>query len=345
MDGVDPHTYPGDCPNTSFITDGHTATPLDVLDSQGLTVIGDEQTEKLDDFLRQQGVPGLAERIPVVAYGANLNPNTLRKKMDYGGQRPDMQIIPTLYGQMKGIDVVWGERPGNRGAFFAELYADEQTADTTVRMGVNLLTPAQLLLLHRTEVSYILGRYSEISLDNGQSLPAIMYAGHGRVLQKDGRPVAAAGWERERSTLPELTSRQAFDFIMRHTTVQQHIVDMMSASSEAISADSFSDYLLALETPKERTEQVRNLIPVVRAAGLSSSVALRESLEEEYPWANPSGVPRYGELIEGQANSRLIRMPEQELPFDAENGEASQRRSATLRAVRRHFARLQGRLA
>ncbi len=72
MPDADSHRYPGERPETSFLTDGTNVMPLayDTETSQ-FEVTTAEGIQEVDDWLDARGVAQLEDRIPVVSYGAN----------------------------------------------------------------------------------------------------------------------------------------------------------------------------------------------------------------------------------------------------------------------------------
>lgn len=339
---ADPHRYPGERPDHSFYTDGVDVMPIEVADDFSMTVVTRNGVQPINDMLTEAGVPTMEERIPIVAYGANLCPQTLRNKMKQEG-RPDLAIVPTVYGWLHGADVVWGERPGVRGAFFAELYADESVADTSVLVGINFLTPEQILFMHKSEGSYNFGNFSEVTLENGRNVPAQMYVGAGNALQKDGQPVAVEGIERQNGHLPSQNSFDTLEYLLENDIVRSAIASNMGVAPEEVTARGYTDFMLSLEPP-ERLIKARTLIPVVREAGLSASTGMSDVATKIHSWSNPSTAPRWANILSGTPASTLINLPEQELPREGLSEEALDARSKVLTAVQKHWHRSVGRL-
>ncbi|MCH9019667.1 MAG: hypothetical protein IIA73_04805 [Proteobacteria bacterium] len=142
--------------------------------------------------LRDLGVPGLDERVPVLAYGSNAAPEQLARK--YAQLDGDV-VIPVLRARLAGYDVVYAPHITGYGAIPATL---EVSAATVAGVAVAFLTAPQLALMHDTEIAalnYVYGRLSHLALEF-DGLPALdsVYAYltlHGS-LALDGAPTALA---------------------------------------------------------------------------------------------------------------------------------------------------------
>ncbi len=335
LKGNDAHRYPGERPPSSFVTDGESVIPM-AFSTEGALVHLDGSATSLDEYLGQQGLPVSEDRIPIVGYGSNVCPPTLARKLDYEG-RPDLKILPVMYGWMSGVDAVWHERPGQRGAFFAEMYAGEETEQTSLRVGVGLFTPEQLLFIHKGEQTYDLGQFSTVELDNGHKIPALMYVGSERILEIDGSPVAVSGIERQNPGLTEMTSRETLDCLLEKQDIRQKIADIMECDEQVITTDAYTEYVQNLPTISAKRAFNDRISEIVRIAGLSSEFSMSKMAESDLSWSNPSTLPTFGDLIRGDiTGSKLIRLPEQDIPRGIGDEE---KRQLVLKALRKHWYR------
>ena len=85
-----PESYPGDCPPGHYLLCGDQILPLEenyAGNGYDLFTAPGERVD-LDAFLAESGASPVAERFPVLAYGANRNPGTLAIKFRHYGS-PD----------------------------------------------------------------------------------------------------------------------------------------------------------------------------------------------------------------------------------------------------------------
>ena len=126
------HSYPGDRPETSFLVDssglmenGPMVYPMIAsVDKDGRLIVEvktDGGNKDLDHLLEGLSLPKMKDRIPILAYGANVAPAAAQKKYGVGG-RPEIGFVPTLYAQLPGHEVVWFQNPGQKGNAIAALY-------------------------------------------------------------------------------------------------------------------------------------------------------------------------------------------------------------------------------
>ncbi len=202
--------YPFARPEGSFMTDGETVTPVP---SEYPAF-----REAVDAMLDSQGMPVLADRIPVVAYGANVSPAKFKEKMGKYGDaaiQTELQTVPMLAVEVPDSMVVWHGKPGQSGGVFSELYKGEDTEGESARAVVQFLTNEQLALLHATEgVTYHLAPV-DVQTADGTTLHALAYvAGTSSMLVKDGKPVTVkTGTESGREGM---TAREAVAFMLEH---------------------------------------------------------------------------------------------------------------------------------
>jgi hypothetical protein len=148
-----PFTYPGTHPAGGFALIDDAVH--DVIwhepphpESIGLGAAG----AMLDDILSERRLPALQHRYPVLTYGGNRNPATLRLKLEhYGYTSPgDGTVLPVLPARIRGFDAVAGGL-SSQGYLYADMYADDRTADTELFVHVLLLDADQLRVMHDSE--------------------------------------------------------------------------------------------------------------------------------------------------------------------------------------------------
>lgn len=143
---IAPATYPGSAPDHPYLLLGDRVVPLDVrLRGDVLRVTLADGTP-VDDVLRRVGVAPLAERVPMVAYGANRSPHSLALKF---AQHPGAAeaAVPVLAGTVGDVDVV-GAALSSQGFFYADL---AESPGTRVSVLLTLLDAVQLVAIHDSE--------------------------------------------------------------------------------------------------------------------------------------------------------------------------------------------------
>lgn len=336
MPDADPHRYPGERPETSFLTDGTDVMPITFsAETSQFEVTTTHGVQAVDDWLDSQGATKLEDRIPVVSYGANLCPKTLRKKLTYEG-RPDLQIVPTVYGWMDGVDVVWHERPSLRGSFFAELYAGPEVANTKAEVGVTFLTPEQLLFIHKTEANYDFGQFSTIEITPEMTIPALLYVGSAGILLKDGKPIGVEGVKRQNAVLSAGRSKDMLAYVLQFPEVRAVASEAYGIPEAELTPDTYTQAALALPAGKRKMPAVATEEPI-RALGLAGTVSMSAAADHRFSWSNPSTLPTWGLLTQEHVHAQpLIRLPEQEVQL-ASSEEGREQRQVVLRAVQKHM--------
>ena len=148
-----PFTYPGTHPAGAFaLIDGAVREVIwhepPHIESIGLGPGG----MLLDEILAERRLPALRDRYPLLTYGGNRNPETLRLKLQhYGYISPGEGIVlPVLPAQIRGFDAVAGGL-SSQGYLYADMYADDRTANTELFVHVLLLDADQLRVMHDSE--------------------------------------------------------------------------------------------------------------------------------------------------------------------------------------------------
>lgn len=248
--------YPFARPDHSYCTDGETVTVMPDTFS-AFTVAADE-------LLTQRGVPVLAERTPVVAYGANASPVKLTGKM--GGKftpeelRGELQIVPSIMAEMDETAIVWHGKPGQTGSVFAELYRSPETAGVVSSCFVQFLTNEQIALLHASEgVTYHFAPLSVRVGSDSHQMEALAYvAGMSEVLlDKAGKPI-----------LVKPLTKEAGEVTM---TAHEAVAYMLENAGEAVETVNPIEYIeTAPKTLAEKKARQAKVRKALGEAGLSA---------------------------------------------------------------------------
>ena len=158
-----PESYPGACPSGHYLLCNGSVYPLvETTAGSGYDVVHESgKREELDSHLARLGVCPLAERYPVLAYGANRNPGTLNIKFHHYGSSSlaSNYCIPVLKATIRGADVAACRLHGH-GYFYGELLVDSSFSEQTeLEVRVGLVDLGQLR-----------------ALNDGEGLPQQMYS-------------------------------------------------------------------------------------------------------------------------------------------------------------------------
>lgn len=315
----DPLLYPGQRPESSYLTDGRGIYNIETqITEEGLQFFMTDASGArmpVDEYLRQAGVPTMDERIPVLAFGANVSPGSLASKFKKVG-RDDALIIPTIYASLPGHDVVWSGGPGVRGNLIAILYEGEETKDTSVNVAVNFLTREQLLVMHATELSYDL---SSVDVDvrtngaqGGAKIRAYYYCGNDNVYLRDGKPVAVGSINATGRTLPGESTEKLLDELFADPDIMAAVAGKHPELQDATARD-FVNFVKTLEDPAARLTLKREIHAVIADLGKSKKVRPADARTRLESWANPSTLPTWGEQKQGIWHHDLYVLPSQEL--------------------------------
>ena len=217
-----PETYPGERPAGSYLLIGDEVRPLDVRAPDDIRVFGAEgAVQRLDGLLTREGLPRVADRVAVLAFGANRNPATLRIKLEnYGYRSPGPAVaLPMLRGRIAGADVVACALSG-QGYFFGDLIAEpELTARTSAEVWIGLLDGEQLRVMHDSEIAtgdYVAAVFPGVTVEPfGGELSVLGYAARARcVVSPDlGTPIAFAGIEATNRAMSAMSPMQMLDHL------------------------------------------------------------------------------------------------------------------------------------
>ena len=336
----DPLLYPGARPETSFLLDGNNVYEVGAINTEGRLEFSiksaDGSVINLNDFLAEQGVASMEDRIPILGYGANMCPASIKSKFTKIG-RTDSGIVPTIYAQLPKYDVVWSGGPGANGNFIANLYTGPETQDTTVTVGVNFLTQEQLLVMHATELSYDLTTV-DVTVD-GVTFKALVYAGVDDILIRDGKPVAIDTLNASGRTLPSANTES----LLNDMLADEAIASELTAEADIPEGTHVADYIRQArelgEVPGAKLARKKAVHAILKRHGKSSSYQLPKSEESMQSWSNPSTIPTYGEQLSGIHHKDVYTLPSQVLDKDKWD---PLKRERVLRSMGNHLMRLTG---
>jgi hypothetical protein len=336
----DPLLYPGERPESSYLTDGEAVYMVDSHhDDEGklvfeMTVNG--ETITMNDYLLEQGVPTMEERIPILAFGANVSPSSIATKFAKVG-RPNALIVPTIYAKLPGKDIVWSS-PGLTGNPVAILYEGEETKNTDVQVAINFLTPEQVLVMHQSEMTYDLSSV-DVGVD-GQMIRSFYYAGRNNIYLRDGHPVAIASIPAEGRDLSASSATSLLDEMMDKPEIQEALTKTYPDVSGG-NARTYVDFAKSLPLAKDSTDRQTLKSIVVNTLNEHENARfaeIKDAFETRQSWANPSTLPTLGDQQEGILHKDVYRLPSQELSNWA-NRDA---RATTLRSMTGHLIRMSG---
>jgi len=312
----DPNLYPGERPKDSYLTDGESVYALHVRNVDGelrFSLPTEDGEADIDDYLQQHRVASMQDRIPVLAFGANMCPASLLAKYSKVG-RPDALIVPTVYAELPGYDVVWSGGPGVNGNFIAMLYKGEETKSTAVQVGVSFLTSEQLLVMHATELSYDL---SAVPVKIGdKEVQAYYYAGVDSVYLEGDQPVAIEAIPAKGRALQESTTRALMDKLV---TDRELLTSVYAEHPELANVTSSVGYIqyahdLLAKRGKGARLALKQLVHATLAAnGRSKLNESVDGLQNRASWANPSTLATFGQQARGIRHNDLYRLPQQEI--------------------------------
>jgi len=219
-----PHTYPGACPDGSYVVVDDQVHPL------GLARDGDLETAyavvnrnrvPVKALLKERDLAPLGDRHVSLAYGANRNPGTLAIKMrDYGYANPAGLVLPVLKGATSGRDVVACGLSG-QGYLYADLLpGDDEDDAAPVEAWFPLLDADQLVVMHDGEHVRD-GLYTVASFPSrldgfGARVDALGYAGNDPIFVSPelGEPIAYSTVRVEDRSLPAMDAVGMVDHVL-----------------------------------------------------------------------------------------------------------------------------------
>jgi len=334
----DPMLYPGQRPENSYLTDGSLVYDLEARDTDSLsftlrTAEGEEVN--MDDFLREHGVPTLEERIPVLAFGANLSPGSLASKFAKVG-RKDALFIPTAYTTLINHDVVWSGGPGMNGNFIAVLYAGPEVEGTEVQVGINFLTREQLLVMNATELSYQLA-WADVSIE-GHPVRAYYYVGQDQIYIKDGSPLAIESVPAKNRSIDESNTTELLNEVINNKAIVDRVSEEFPDLAEVETVEDYIALARALRAEKRSLKLKKAVHDALADEELAVQVAPEGVLHRMESWANPSTLPTLGDQQLGFFHHPIYRLPTQELG----EWKDTEARARLLRSITAHIVRHSG---
>jgi hypothetical protein len=331
-----PLVYPGERPEASYVTDGEMVSALTIgaHDEELYVVTGEHAyAYPLDEYLEERNAPPVADRIPMIGFGANVCPGSLFSKLQKVG-RPDALVVPTLYANLPGYDVVWSGGPGGLGNFNAVLYSGPETEETSVQVGINLLTPEQVLVMHATELNYQLEPIT-VTVGDGE-LTAYYYTGTDSIYVENGKPFAVESIPAENRQLESRNTVELVEKVLAMNSVRTVINKRRGVpESTAISPQEYAEYALSLtpnpETKTPRADLKKAVQAELRQLGVIGQTSTSEQQVES--WVNVSTLRTMG----GDNDIHVYRLPTSELAID--QWPDKEARQKVLRGLQTHFHR------
>ena len=215
-----------------------------------------DTVEALDDLPAGAADRLMHARWPLLAFGANGAPETLRLKL--GHLAPEQQRLLVIAGDLHGFDVGASAHPTIYGALPGTLFP---SPGTVVRVSVLWVTAEQLTALAWTELSYAFGRLDGIRFEPApRGLPSLervfVFASRLGALRLDGEVVALDAIQASGRQAPTYTQEQLLDDIAvrvvgpgatAHTLVTRLIENFAGAA--AVIAPILQATSLAFDSP------------------------------------------------------------------------------------------------
>ena len=174
------------------------------------------------------GSPDLAERTPLLSYGANAAPEALALKL---ASLPGV-AMPVLRAELEHFDVVYSAHVSPYGAVPATLV---ESPGTRAPVFVVYPTAEQLALLTAQELNYDLIIFSEVScrLEDGTVVTELAgYRSKHGPLALDGSEVALAAVRSRGRTLPELDQPAVLERVRVHLEPALELEEFIHACIE-----------------------------------------------------------------------------------------------------------------
>lgn len=172
------------------------------------------------------GDADLADRRPLLCYGANAAPSVLARKLAALPEEP----LPVLRAELHGFDVVYSAHISPYGAVPSTL---QRSSGTVAPVFVAYPTPAQEQLLTATEPNYELQelRGAELRTEDGTELEAVdLYVSRHGCLAVGGSEVALAAVESAGRQFPALGEVEVLERV-RHVLAPELNLERFVESS------------------------------------------------------------------------------------------------------------------
>lgn len=234
-------TYPGERPGFPFLTDCVYLYPLNT--ESGIEFSQWEfasSGESVNRFLAVRGEVLIGDRYPVLAYGANRNPDNLAWKFSRAGITGVVIGLPVT---IHNADVV-AANMFHSGHMYADLMWDrEETQGVSVDAVILLLDEKQLCLINRTErvpgVEVLqnhtpfrgarLSLFEDILLEtSGHRVFALGYVSWANTWAPDGQPIAYRNIKATNRRFSEMTPMEMFCLVRQRYRNDLSLEEMMT---------------------------------------------------------------------------------------------------------------------
>jgi hypothetical protein len=180
---------------------------------RGVEDLENIDAERRNEFI-QKYVYESADRVPLLTYGANSSPERLALKLGHLPEDDHEALI--LSGDLEGFDVGAVAQPPVFSSMPATLIP---SPDTAVRVAVLFLTPAQFTALWWTELTYLVGSLTGITLVTDAVEEPIdrvfLFISRWGAFCVDGEPVAMAAIPAKNRRSAALTQTEILDAAAR----------------------------------------------------------------------------------------------------------------------------------
>lgn len=233
--------YPWQRPTGSYVLHDDRVELLDALDATARSAV-------LARFVSEQA------RTPLLAFGSNAAPHTLRRKLGHFPAGDDRDVL-VIAGHLHDFDVGASAHLALYGALPATIFASPGTA---VRCAILWLTPEQFTQLTRTEVSYWLGRLeTRFEADEPEyTVESVLgFVSRFGTLHLDGEPAALAAVPAQNRRAPAFTQRQLLRIVAERAYGADHTAeDLVRAAFDDFGAVTGA----LLDTVRRRGEPLRS---------------------------------------------------------------------------------------
>ncbi len=284
-----PEHYPGECPDGDYLLWNRHVHALEHRAATGLSLRG-EGPRSLDALLASLGLPGLAERVPVLAYGANRNPATLHLKLlNYGYRPPNGRdhCLPVLHGELHGADVAASGLHGH-GYLYGELLLNsEHTRDSVLGSRICMVDEDQLRALNESE-EVRQGRYHLAwipgvrLLGTGQAIPALGYVANARTWLSPlyQTPVGFTSVQAAGRTYPSMTATEGLTHALDSLGIRSEVSRLSGLPDDEFLAAELAKYLNGqwwyhFHTGRSPISGYRGVLDLFRSGIAESSMPVR----------------------------------------------------------------------
>ncbi|MFF0449012.1 hypothetical protein ACFYT4_21825 [Streptomyces sp. NPDC004609] len=248
-----PETYPGVSADWSYLLWRDRVLPITTgEDGEYLVTLGSSDLP-LEELLGELHLPGLSQRFPVLAYGANRNPSTLHTKLlNYSltNDGSSGHCLPVLKGHMRGADVAACRLHGQGYLYGEILLGHSLCKNVELEVYICLVDLEQLAVLNRSEGvgegMYELAVIPEVRVDGSpEPFCTLGYAANQSVWLSPvhDTPVAYSLLPATGRTLPSMTSREMVDHVMDSTGLRGRISSLTALKNDVGLAEEVAKYL------------------------------------------------------------------------------------------------------